>query len=396
VTRDEVLAAVATAIRETFNDPTAEVSEQTIAADVPGWDSLSHTILLLSIEERLKVRLDPKIEFDNVGELVDAILEGPKPADAAAKSPSSQAAEPRRKPTWDIAAHFSDISHLRLAGLNKKAFSVQVEGLHYDCYLNRRRGADRLFVLLAGAIDPKIHKLPHFARWNWAPVLGGSVLCINDPTLRLNPTLRLGWYLGDKDRDGVQGLLRIARNVAARLAIPAGRIIFYGSSGGGFAAIAAASRMRDGRAVAINPQLDITLYSATSVVRKAAAVFDKDADPPTLRRRYPLRWSARMAFRAARQVGKGTRLVIVQNEQDTHHYEEHYKPFCDELGLPYGGGVNAEGDAMSMVYSSPSGHGAEPIDVAREIIATGFPFLLRGDEDPAAAPSSSNAAESVD
>lgn len=62
-------------LRTVFVDPTLAVDRQTTAADVPGWDSLSHVRLLMTIERQLKIRFAP-LEADrlkNVGDLVDLI-----------------------------------------------------------------------------------------------------------------------------------------------------------------------------------------------------------------------------------------------------------------------------------------------------------------------------------
>jgi acyl carrier protein len=67
--QEEIMQGLALVIREVFADPTLEVDAGTTALDIPGWDSLSHTILILAVEERFDVRLDPEIEFADVGEL---------------------------------------------------------------------------------------------------------------------------------------------------------------------------------------------------------------------------------------------------------------------------------------------------------------------------------------
>jgi acyl carrier protein len=67
------------AIRETFNEFTVPIDETTTAADVPGWDSLNHVVLLLEFEDRFGVVLtaEETAEVPNVGALyrllVDAV-----------------------------------------------------------------------------------------------------------------------------------------------------------------------------------------------------------------------------------------------------------------------------------------------------------------------------------
>jgi acyl carrier protein len=70
-TRDHtrIMRDLAEVVREVFADPTLEVDEATTALDIPGWDSLSHTILILAVEERFGVRLGRDVELADVGEL---------------------------------------------------------------------------------------------------------------------------------------------------------------------------------------------------------------------------------------------------------------------------------------------------------------------------------------
>ena len=70
---EDLLSEIRAVLVDTFFDEDLEVSRSTTALDVPGWDSLSHTIVLLALEQRLNVRIPPGTEFANVGELVDCI-----------------------------------------------------------------------------------------------------------------------------------------------------------------------------------------------------------------------------------------------------------------------------------------------------------------------------------
>jgi acyl carrier protein len=66
-------------IRETFSQPRAAIDRHTMAVDIPGWDSLSHTILMLTVEDAFGIALPEDVSYANVGELGDAIavrLEG--------------------------------------------------------------------------------------------------------------------------------------------------------------------------------------------------------------------------------------------------------------------------------------------------------------------------------
>ena len=62
-------------IRGFFNNPKLQVSAATTAADVPGWDSLAHSTLMMEIERAFDIEfdLDDILEFANVGEIVAKI-----------------------------------------------------------------------------------------------------------------------------------------------------------------------------------------------------------------------------------------------------------------------------------------------------------------------------------
>lgn len=72
--KEQIMRIVSTAIEHTFMIKSNEVSGDTVALDIPGWDSLSHIILLSNIEDSLDAELDIEdVDFENVEELVEFI-----------------------------------------------------------------------------------------------------------------------------------------------------------------------------------------------------------------------------------------------------------------------------------------------------------------------------------
>ncbi len=69
-----ILDRVGRVIGETFGDDALVIDRDTVAEDVPGWDSLSHTILMLALEDEFGIALPADTQgFANVGQLVDVI-----------------------------------------------------------------------------------------------------------------------------------------------------------------------------------------------------------------------------------------------------------------------------------------------------------------------------------
>ena len=75
--RDEVMEKVTGIARDIFDDDELVLDDETIAADVDGWDSLTHLSLMNEIENEFEIKFEMKEVqgLNNVGELVDAIME---------------------------------------------------------------------------------------------------------------------------------------------------------------------------------------------------------------------------------------------------------------------------------------------------------------------------------
>lgn len=71
------LESVADCIRETVSSGPVPIVRDTSAANVRGWDSLSHTMILLNLEERFGIIIPTEriITLESVGDLVDLIDE---------------------------------------------------------------------------------------------------------------------------------------------------------------------------------------------------------------------------------------------------------------------------------------------------------------------------------
>lgn len=72
---NEVLEKIQEIAREIFEDENLVLSAQTVATDVPGWDSLSHLTFVNEIENEFHIKLTMgEIQGSkNVGEFVEAV-----------------------------------------------------------------------------------------------------------------------------------------------------------------------------------------------------------------------------------------------------------------------------------------------------------------------------------
>ena len=62
-------------IKKTFPNSAIDIDKTTTANDVDEWDSLGHILLIQAIEEKFQIEfdLDELLEFNNVGDIVDAV-----------------------------------------------------------------------------------------------------------------------------------------------------------------------------------------------------------------------------------------------------------------------------------------------------------------------------------
>jgi acyl carrier protein len=75
VVSSDLMLRVTDVFRDVFEDDGLEITRQTNAADVSGWDSLMHVRLMLAIEKAFGVRFASSevASMQQVGDLLDAL-----------------------------------------------------------------------------------------------------------------------------------------------------------------------------------------------------------------------------------------------------------------------------------------------------------------------------------
>jgi acyl carrier protein len=70
-----VLTRVITVIAETFSTDPAGLGADSVAADVDGWDSVSHAMLIMNLEDAFNIELDIEktMSAHDLGELAEQI-----------------------------------------------------------------------------------------------------------------------------------------------------------------------------------------------------------------------------------------------------------------------------------------------------------------------------------
>lgn len=190
---------------------------------------------------------------------------------------------------------------------------------------------------------------------------------MSDPTFLLDPHLRAGWLIGDRENDATKNFAIILNVICRTLKIPFKNLVFWGSSAGGFIAIQLSKYFPGSTAVSVNGQTDIYKFEAYERLYRTGFPGLTDAE---INAAYP----ERLTTIANLDKLKRNRILVAQNIQDTHHYEEHFKPFLrglmndPEPELPEGVWNIPDSGITCWLYSSPNGHEAESEEMGRLIL----------------------------
>lgn len=246
----------------------------------------------------------------------------------------------------------------------KAQANSQIHDFIYFPYNNQN-----LFVLCPSAIIRGKFPVPYFYRWLWAAngKFPGNVIVMSDPSFLLDPNLRAGWLVGTRENDATKNFASIINIFCKTLKISFKNLIFWGSSAGGFVAMQLSKYFPGSTAVSVNAQTDIYKFEAYDRLYRIGFPGMTDDEINNL-------YSERLTVLANIDKLKHNRIIMVQNIQDTHYYEKHFKPFVRKLvndaNLEFPVGIlNIPGSGFTcLVYSSPNGHEAETEEMAQLII----------------------------
>lgn len=216
-------------------------------------------------------------------------------------------------------------------------------------YINKTK----LYIILSGAKNSN-DKLPIFRRWSWNSAFDGSVLYIADPMLTYYKDLLLGWYYGNEEENIYTYIYNIVK--AFRDKFKFKNIIFYGSSGGGFAALQACCYFKDAFSIAINPQTNILNYTyAQKFVNITGINLYND--------KFNRNDIANIIKTST------SNFLIIQNDTDIHHFTHHLLPLLKKYNMNPQYGIQKKENLFVWIYHALGGHLAqEDMDMLQIIL----------------------------
>lgn len=193
-----------------------------------------------------------------------------------------------------------------------------------------------LFILLNGAINRDVKAPPCFQRSNWAKELNLSYISINDP-LTLISDVSLAWYLGTENHNVIEKISMIIESAHLNIKFTYSNLYFYGSSGGGFAAIKLAALFQGTTAIVLNPQINIFDYRNDDIRKFFSVYFENEEakDIEILKAGYYNNPKFSI-IEFLKQQAHVPNLFYRQNIFDLEHYYSHFlklKQFFDTIEI---------------------------------------------------------------
>lgn len=253
---------------------------------------------------------------------------------------------------WKFTHYYERIEDFVGEPINEGLNTISSNGRLLD-FVIRNRGAKILLVAFHGALSPRQKTLPYIQGEGISKESNVSLLAFSDPSLELG-AFTCAWFLGDRELGKLTKLLRpIIQHVAE--ATGAEKILFFGGSGGGYAAVNFASAFDGSAAIAMNPRLNF------------------NAGPPSKLRPYLEICHGAHTVTPMRRVKKefltldlaekfkdkaNSDLLILQNANDSRYLNRQTIPFINSLSnYPKG---------FVQLFDGDSGHAP----ASKEFLAT--------------------------
>jgi hypothetical protein len=187
--------------------------------------------------------------------------------------------------------------------------------------------SDTTVFFFHGAIE-RHFTLPVLSGLGISGDLNANRVFVSDPSLILDENLMLAWYAGNSKQPRLQDILsHIFKKIADSL--QSQKIIFFGGSGGGFAALYFASQFDDSLALVFNPQTNIHNYAERAVQDFATKAFGASSDLQAPLAHLPPHVVVDVC--QTYKVRRNTTVAYLQNQNDTEHVQAHLFPFTQAI-----------------------------------------------------------------
>jgi hypothetical protein len=263
----------------------------------------------------------------------------------------------------NIKVDFEELNESTILWNETYTLAVFYKGVQFDFFLNLDKKYDVLMCIGSGYVERTKLKPPVFHRFSWSREIQASTIFYADPTLYLDEKIGLGWGQGEKDHFYLHSINIILKKIAEITNYEHKKILFYGSSAGGYQSLYLAGYFRGSRALVNNPQTNIFNYFDGHVNKMLAASY-KGMDRETVRKEYGRRLIVMDFYKSIKYVPK---ITYYQNIAATHDISNHITPFFNELNqsklLDKGTRI-----AFHMYFDPDKGHNPQPKEQSLRMI----------------------------
>lgn len=233
--------------------------------------------------------------------------------------------------------------------------TTYVGGIPIDILISPSSAKTTIF-FFHGAIEPHF-SLPVLSGLGISGGLDANRVFISDPSLVLDEKLMLSWYAGNaRQPDLQQNLITIMKRIL--ISLDSERTIFFGGSGGGFAALYFGSFFADSLALVFNPQTDIAQYSERAVRDYAIKAFETDENASKPLEGLPVGVVTDLCTHYMEP--RPNYVAYIQNMADKVHVEKHLTPFWDA--------VDADTEIFLLADHWRDGHTPPPKELLSELL----------------------------
>lgn len=231
-------------------------------------------------------------------------------------------------------------------GVNRLHFKAS--GARFPVNLKFTPGARALIIHLHGSVNRETRKVPLFP--SWVPDVGQAhQISIPDPSMGLlDRPFNISWYAGHDGFDTQAILAALFASAAEALGVE--RSIYFGNSGGGFAALYYAHCHPGSFAVVGNPQTDILCHHSGPIDRYRTQCW------PALKQNAELAGATCTNLPALYGQGFANTVIYVQSLGDRTHYVRQMLPFAQAVA----GTRHAARFLLQCDFNGTMGHAAAP------------------------------------
>ena len=229
---------------------------------------------------------------------------------------------PRRHLTPVGAVEYGSVAEFLASEISSGHHEIH-RGLPIDLLVEDRGASTTVAAFHASAPD-HVTRLPMLSGQGLTAAAGVNLLAIADPSLVMHPELKLGWYLGNRPQGPFRTLAKpLIEHVLTQLGST--RTVFFGASGGGFAAGALSQDFPDSLALLCNPRLDLRRPPHAAV--RDYLVHCHAAHSATPQRRIRAEFVPD-ALDDQWDGAPANTIAIIQNRQDRVYHDQQFLPFA--------------------------------------------------------------------